>query len=323
MSVTHISELPAWAKGIAQNSIVTGLDLTEEQILFLRSCEVYINGVFEISNSIPNEYDWTIRSSEDFINNINRQRIKESDDTEYGKYVFGNYWHDMSVMSNMYTTLTLIKSTHLIKSAIRCFHTKEILQLALSIRALLEHTVHYQEHMGIILTALNAVSESSLLVAVNDEHKKMIEEPLVSAIWGSKIHTTNLGNPNKLLFDNADFEGSVNAKNVLTSFQKQSKRNINAKVAFKVYAILSELLHPNALGFEIYKEGFTDLTDAGSYKVTINKSGNSVLQNELYAHCLYALGYSAAILINISNSFYPIKDKLDNRLKDTYGIRHQ
>ena len=131
--------------------------------------------------------------------------------------------------------------------------------MALTGRAILELGIVAADIMRHPLSIFKIIAEENKF-PVGDDLQQILEESLVKAIWGTRIGSGDLGDgkgkqkKNTPLYTEDPMpEGFVTAKNIMTAIKGRARRvsNGGGVSEYRIYEILSDVVHPSAYGFQM------------------------------------------------------------------------
>lgn len=207
----------------------------------------------------------------------------------------------------------------------RAARTNDIFSMALLGRAILELGIVSADTMRKPLAFFKYLATTGK-IPVTDDLQNAVEESLVKAIWGSRIGTGDLGDgktnkPSTPLYDEKEvLEGFVTAKNIMSAIKGRAKRigGENGKSEYRIYEILSDLVHPSALGYQLLLHDNDNVTSSHGYR--INK-GDLHKDKANYAAMAAAFGahQGCCLILEIDTTF---SDVLKNSKKQIDTLKN-
>ena len=149
-------------------------------------------------------------------------------------------------------------------------------------------------------------------IPITDDLQNAVEESLVKAIWGSRIGTGDLGDGKKnkpstpLYYEKEVLGGFVSAKNIMSIIQGRAKRigGEKGKSEYRIYEILSDLVHPSALGYQLLLHDNDSGNATSSHGYRVNKD-NLHKDKANYAAIAAALGahQGCCLILEVDSTF--------------------
>lgn len=276
-------------------------------------CDVndHLRRLLELVEQIPTTKAWDVVTPEHF-------RKRTSSLTSPAK--IGAFWLDQTNQAIIFGALAAWKSRSIAQSLVRAVNGRELIAPALLSRALLELAtatlLHVRDAIGVFIE----VARSDKPVIGDDVQMKRLEETLEKAIWGTRIGTSKRADKTLLWERHPYPDGSVEATNIQTAFQKVAgDRDDAATTAFKVYEWLCDIVHPATQGLRVFWESCSEIAP-GHRRIIVRSSGANDA-GTIDALVLWAAGYSAVMLYNTLTELGVAVSGVQGRLATTYGLR--
>lgn len=276
---------------------------------YIRHVNEHLARLLERVSEIPPSMPWDV---------ITPERFAQTTASLSGPAKLGAFWLDQTNQALILSALTAWKARSLVDSFVRCMSAGELIAPALLSRAMMELATSTLSNLRETIGVLRAVAASEKPIAVDPGQMQRIEETLQRAIWGTRIGSSMLPDKTRL-WSRSPYEGTVEATNVLTAFQKVAREAGDpGAIAFKVYEWLCDIVHPATQGLRVFWESFVEIAP-GHRRFNICSDGSSD-QSVICALVLWAASYSAVTLFNTIGAVSEAINGVRARLPTTYHL---
>ena len=217
---------------------------------------------------------------------------------KHSKFDLVEYWVDQLAVIELFVGLTLIRGMHLLKSFVRDARTEDLFAMAMSGRALLELGICSADALRYPAELIRHFTDKDE-VPFGEGLADHLEQPLLQAIWGSRIGTGTL-KKSKPLSEEGLPEGFLLARNMMTAIQGRANRMDDVGIAeYRVYEILCDVVHPSALGYQMILAGREAPDGFRGYRLLKHKTRPEVSVQVAVAAALGAY-QGCSLLTNLS-----------------------
>jgi hypothetical protein len=217
---------------------------------YIRNINTHLESLLTHIAEIPSTMPWDV---------VTPERFEESTRRLSAPAKMGAFWLDMTNQALIYGGLSAWKWQSMASSLVRSINSRELIAPSLISRSMMELSTTVLVHVREALGVFKAVADSDTPVLAEPEQGRRIEETLHKALWGTRIGSSKLSDKTPLWSKSPYPEGSVEASNVLTGFQKLARDIPEGAVGFKVYEWLCDLVHPATQGIRVYWESYEEI----------------------------------------------------------------
>jgi len=276
--IKNIIKLPEWLiKAIRRHQHELPIDNPE-----ISDALIHIDYAFEEYakrfNELEAKRDFKIMIGEEFLAIFGtHQEGSKPELFTHSATALRQYYNDQIETAELYNYLVLTRGMQLVKAFTRDARTQDIFAMALSGRAILELGIFAADAMRHPLSIFRSLAETGVMYFGNDLGKKT-EEPLRSAIWGTRIGEAALkdkkgDSDTKRYSGKVSLQGFETAKNIMSAIQGRAKRmdDGEGKAEYQIYEILCDIVHPSAFGYQLLISGSDAPTHYHGYSVKKNE----------------------------------------------------
>ena len=248
--VARTVELPNWLTKAARKQKDKLPFDSEQQLQLIDQAQDAFVALQEMYDDTPRTFDHHMLKPSFF----HKVRL---DNRDFERATLDLYDDQLSVCQ-LYLQLVLLKGHDLMHAYLRAARAKELHSIALLGRAMLELAVMAADSLRLSMHYYQqlAMLKSNDPIPFSKEFETHVEDRLYKSIWGTRLGTGNLGDGNKNrvhtpLWGEDPITERESAINIVGVFKTRAKRKDEAKLAYKLYEILCDVVHPAALGFQI------------------------------------------------------------------------
>ncbi len=256
----------------------------------VKSSSKMVEYFFELERSMKKYYGWRYYDLDAF-----EQLMKDGNTSLKAN---GIYWKDMGRQMEAYGVMLVFRTNEILRVAIKALNARKLTPSAILARSLLEISAVAIENSNTYLQTITSISKNDMVIQTSPDLEKLT----IRNIWGTRFG------------DN--IPEHIVQRNVLSTVDKVTKIP-NASELRKRYDYLSEIAHPNHLGFAKFwsENGFNN--NDGSVTIKIDKKNTANSNNELIVQIAWALCWTSTC---VRNSFHNIQEAL-NQISEKFNVK--
>jgi hypothetical protein len=239
------------------------------------------------------------------------------------------YWEDQFSVASLLAHLSVARGMKLLNGFLKGCREVDIFAMALQGRAILELGVMTADYLRNPLAIFDRMARERKFIHLDDLDKKL-EEPIVQAIWGTRLGSSNLGDGKKgrvatPLWSSGELHRDFEiAKNILTSFQGRARRIESGlgKTEFKVYEILSDVVHPAALGYQLLLAAEPSEHGSGRDFSVVDCDKNEALRAYIAQAAVFANCQGLSLIVDVARGLSRALDDCRQWIIELRQTRH-